>query len=84
MESDDSESEQWSGPIEEEADLFRAFKQKLLSTNVKKPRISHVAKRGDPVMSRRTLRPCPICCVKTKQVSRHLRRQHKDVDEDTM
>ena len=84
MESDDSESVKLSGPIEEDADLFKSYRHKLQNTKVKNPRASHVAARGEVVMSRRTLRPCPICCVKTKQVSRHLKRQHRDVDDNTM
>ena len=84
MESDDSESEKLSGPIEEDVELFKSHRHKLLDTTVKQPRKSHVAERGEVVKNRRTLRPCPICCVKTRQVTRHLRRQHRDVDDNTM
>jgi hypothetical protein len=84
MESDESESENLSGPIEEDADVFKFHRHKLLNTKVKKPRASHVTERGEIVKNRRTLRPCPICCVKTRQVRRHLRNQHKDEDENTM
>jgi len=45
------------------------------------PRKSYIKKRGGTVINKRKLKSCGICGRSVKQLPRHIKSVHKDVDQ---
>ena len=64
----------------EEKMYLRNKLQKSKSPKIPKSRVSYKTKRGESIVNKRRLKACPICHKVNKQLTRHIKTVHSDVN----